>query len=80
MRVLDFVMTGQGNIGLITELSKSGGVEEASILFLKHFEEKEKTAWWCADELTVLDNFSDLLSKGLRHPFSEEEDEEDEDE
>jgi hypothetical protein len=68
MKPLDFVKTRKGNLGMITEVSTCQGNLTASVAFLGTFE-GEKTAWWGADELEVVDNLPDLLSRNLNHPF-----------
>ncbi len=68
MKPLDFIKTNAGNIGMITEVSQSGGVLSASVEFLGTFI-GEKSAWWAEDEFTIIDNLPDLLSREMKHPF-----------
>lgn len=71
MKPLDFVKTKAGNIGIITEVQGGLGEESASISFLNSFNThyEEKTAWWKKNELEVIDNLPDILSRNLKHPF-----------
>lgn len=69
MKPLDFIKTKAGNIGMITEVSTTQGTHTASVEFLKGFE-GEKSAWWKADEFTVIDSLPALLSRELKDPFS----------
>jgi len=68
MKPLDFIRTKAGNIGIITEVSTSGGQNTASIEFLNSFK-GEKSAWWHKDEFEIIDNLPDLLSRELAHPM-----------
>lgn len=68
MKPLDFVITKNGSIGMITEVSTTQGILSASISFLRNFK-GEKTAWWYAHEFDVIDNLPDMLSRNLKHPF-----------
>jgi hypothetical protein len=68
MRPLDFIVTGNGNVGMITEVAVTQGIPSASVAFLGS-DVDEKNAWWDADEFTVIGNLPDLLAKNLSHPF-----------
>ena len=73
MRPLDLVRTKKGDIGLITEVKSYKAVSgkivwSASIEFLKCFDEP-KTAWWDEDEIEIIDNLPNLLSRELAHPI-----------
>jgi hypothetical protein len=67
VKPLDFVKTPKGNIAIIVEMSGSG----ASIEFIGNIDrfKREKSAWWDAEELVVIDNLPNLLTRSLAHPF-----------
>jgi hypothetical protein len=76
MKPLDFVKTKQGNIAIITETNDEGS--EASLEFIGNGNPhllsqniNEKSAWWDANELTVIDSLPYLLSRTMAHPFGE---------
>jgi len=69
MKPLDFIVTKDGNVGMITEVSTTQGIHTASIEFLHLFQLGMKTAWWDANEFEVIDNLPDILSRCLKHPF-----------
>ena len=60
------------HVGLVTEvgefISKGGKVYQASIEWIG--KTHGKTAWWQEQELEIIDNLPNLLSRELRHPFS----------
>lgn len=64
MRPLDFVRIKTGEIGLITEVNVSG----ANIEFFKIYP-NIKTAWYDENEIEIIDNLADLLSRELAHLF-----------
>ena len=69
MKPLDFIVTKEGNVGIITEVSIIQGVYTASIEFLHSFKSGMRSAWWNADEFEVIDSLPDILSRCLGHPF-----------
>ena len=68
MKPLDFIRTKDGDVGMITEVSTTQGINSASIEFLNCFK-GNKSAWWSVDEFEIVDNLPDLLSRELKHPF-----------
>jgi len=59
---------------MITEVSTTQGINTASIEFLNPFQgqgegQENMTAWWHEDEIEIIDNLPDLLSRELKHPF-----------
>jgi len=69
MKPLDFIVTKEGNVGIITEVSTAQDIHAASIEFLNPFQPGMKTAWWEANEFKIIDNLPDVLSRCLVHPF-----------
>lgn len=78
MKPLDFVKTKEGNIGMITEVSRSTGTDSETFKSVKYFQcsvswlltmTENKCAWWSESELEVIDSLPDLLSRNLSHPF-----------
>lgn len=65
MRPLDFIRTKTGEVGLITEVNVSG----ANVEFFKIYGDNLKVAWYEEDEIEIIDNLADLLSRELAHPF-----------
>lgn len=52
-------------IGMVTE-----GVGSCSVTWLNGAEGLSlKTAWWCEDELVVVDNMPRILANAMAHPF-----------
>lgn len=61
MKPLDFVITPEGNIAIVTATTGSGS--EASINFIGGGNpDGEHNAWWYEYELTVIDSLGHLLS------------------
>lgn len=67
MKPLDFVKTPKGNFAIIREVSESG----ASIEFIGEVPmfNREKSAWWDAEELQIIDSLPNLLARTMSHPF-----------
>ncbi len=71
LKALDFVKTPKGAIAIVTEISTTQDMHNASIRFLGEDNSTgEKNAWWFEEEgLVLIDNLPSLLSRCLIHPF-----------
>lgn len=70
MKPLDFVRTPKGAIAMVVEVNEVDGRTDASISYIGGGNPtKEKNAWWREDELQVIDNFPQLVSREMAHPM-----------
>ena len=75
IRPLDFVKTPDGHIGIITEvhmlkINSAGDITpRVRIEFIGV--KVEAASWWDQEDLCIIDNLADLLSRKLIHPAAE---------
>jgi hypothetical protein len=71
IKPFDIVMTKAGAVGVVCEtytvMGTCGTFWKASVEWFKIFDETI-VAWWGEDELTVIDNLPDVLSRRMAHP------------
>ncbi len=75
-RPLDIVRTPGGGIAIVTQADPLGenwharsGQVQSSIDYLYN-PSGEHNAWWFSEDLEILGNLPELISKAMAHPFS----------
>lgn len=68
MKALDIVLTPKKQIAMIVEIVDNA----ATIAFLGKNTHHEHNAWYDESELQIIDSLPALLTRNLKHPFSED--------